>query len=244
MKFYDNFSELNLLFSQPVHFTIYETNRFSPITTFELQMPTFKLFSFNENLRYFVSLINAPISDLQKQFPNIVDFQTHYQLILGLILLQHPTLTQFLDVIIDALRTLGINATTRDSKGSIGLAINGVLIDEPLFTRIMRIILIALALKKQSDFVDDPQLQAYQEKINRIKSQNKSVTGNSTDFNKAFMILTYEFGYKPEEILNMTQYTINFILGYTGKSINYKLSLIAAGNGNTKKVKFITDKGR
>ena len=244
MKFYDNFSELNLLFSQPVHFTIYEINRFSPITTFELQMPTFKLFNFNENLRYFVSLINAPISELQKQFPNIRDFKTHYELISGLIILQHPSLMQFIDVMLDALKVLGINASIKDNNNNVGLSINGILVDEPLFTRIMRIILIALALKKQSDFVDDPQLQAYQEKINRIKNQNKSVTGNSTDFNKAFMILTYEFGYKPDEILNMTQYTINFILGYTGKSINYKLSLIAAGNGNTKKVKFITDKGK
>ena len=58
------------------------------------------------------------------------------------------------------------------------------------------------------------------------------------------MILTYEFGYKPEEILNMTQYAINMILGYTNKSIQYKATLIAAGNGNTKKIKFITDKGK
>ena len=58
------------------------------------------------------------------------------------------------------------------------------------------------------------------------------------------MILTYEFGYKPAEIYNMTQYAINLILGYTNKSIRYKLSLIAAGNGNTKKVKFITYKGK
>jgi hypothetical protein len=87
-------------------------------------------------------------------------------------------------------------------------------------------------------------MREMQEKINRIKNNNKPIKGmDGGNFNDSFMILTYEFGYKPIEIYNMTQYTINLILGHTNKSIKYKLSLIAAGNGNTKKVKFITDKG-
>lgn len=56
------------------------------------------------------------------------------------------------------------------------------------------------------------------------------------------MTLTYEFGYTIDEILHMNMYLINTILSYVSRSINYKVSLIAAGNGLTKKVKYITKK--
>ena len=242
MEFKDNFSETHMLFNQPVTFTIYADNR-DVLTTFQMKLPTFQMFYFQECMRQFVSLIHTPITDLQEQFVMINNFESHYQLLTCLILLQNPRVNKYLDIVRNAMALLGLTVEYVSSVGSIN--INGVQVTEELLTRIFRIVLITLALKKQSDFIDDPQMRAYQEKIDRIKRKNKPVKGMETgDFQQAYMILTYEFGYKPEEILNMTQYAINTILGYTNKSITYKLTLIAAANGNTKKVKFITDKGR
>ena len=242
MKFKDNFSETHMLFNQPVTFTIYADN-INVLTTFTMKLPTFQMFYFEDVMRQFISLIHAPIEDLQKQFVMINNFESHYQLINCLILLQNAQVDTYLRVIKDAMELLNLMVEFDSSTGDI--YINGIKSTEELVTRIFRIILISLALKKQSDFIDDPQMKAYQDKIDRIKRKNKPIKGAETgDFQQAYMILTYEFGYKPEEILNMTQYAINTILSYTNKSITYKLTLIAAANGNTKKVKFITDKGR
>ena len=246
MIFKDNFTENNLLFAQPVHFIVYqdEQHQLLPLYEFNMQMPTFKQFYFDDKMRNFVSIINAPLIDLQEQFAQIAKFNSVYGLIQALILLNNKYTQHYLNNMASAFSALGMELKYGEPT-LISMQINGNEIDEKIFTRITQIILLALSLKKQSDFIDDPQLRAYQEKIDRIKRQNKPIKGmESGDFKDAFMILTYEFGYKPDEIMNMTQYAINLILGYTGKSIRYKTTLIAAGNGNTKKVKFITDKGK
>jgi hypothetical protein len=240
MQFRDNFSETHMLFNQPVTFTIIEDNMGAPVT-FKMKLPTFKMFYFEDCMRQFVSLIHAPIEDLRLQFTTVRNFESHYQLLTCLSLLHNAVTEGYLTIVSDALAQLGLNVQFESAE----IIINGHVASEELVTRIFRIILISLALKKQSDFIDDPQMRAYQAKIDRIKSQNKAIKGATTgDFHQAYMILTYEFGYKPEEILNMTQYAINMILSYTNKSIEYKLTLIAAANGNTKKIKFITDKGK
>lgn len=245
MIFKDNFTETHLLFAEPVHFTIYEDEHsILPIDEFYLKIPTFGIFYFNDTFRNFVGLINAPISNLQQQFAIIQGFKTHYQLLDGLIILQNRHTNRYLETVCQAISCLGIKFEIK-GEGLRKMYINdNIVVNEKLFERICAIILISLALKKQSDFIDDPVMREMQERINRIKNNNKAIKGaDSGNFNDAFMILTYEFGYKPMEIYNMTQYVINLILGHTNKSIKYKLSLIAAGNGNTKKVKFITDKG-
>ena len=241
----DNFTETHLLFAEPVHFTVFENEQsVIPLWDFYLKVPTCGMFYFNDDLRSFVGLINAPISNLQQQFVFIKNFKSHYELIDGLILMQNPLTHRYLDTMCAAISSLGIRFEIK-GEGWRRMYINDNLINEKIFERICAIILISLALKKQSDFVDDPKMRELQEKINRIKNNNKAIKGaDNGNLNDAFMILTYEFGYKPMEIYNMTQYAINLILGHTNKSIRYKLSLIAAGNGNTKKVKFITDKGK
>lgn len=244
MQFIDDFSETHMLFSKPVHFILTEDNKRTIIHEFDMNLPTFELFNFNNSFRQFVSLIHAPISDLQEQFVFIKDFTSHFQLITGLLIINNKETQKYLKSIENAMRLLNLNISVGTAERPTAVLIDNIAVNDELFTRILRIILISLALKKQSDFIDDPQMRIYQEKIDRIKRKNKGVGGEKGEFRDAFMILTYEFGYKPEEILHMTPYAINIILGYTGKSINYKLSLIAAGNGNTKKVKFITDKGK
>ena len=89
-----------------------------------------------------------------------------------------------------------------------------------------------------------PEMRAMQEKINRIRKQGNSNSAlqKNEDYENTYMTLSYEFGYSQEQILSMTMYQVNKVLQYAGKSIQYKVSLIGAGNGLTKKVKFITER--
>lgn len=244
MEFKDNFSEHHLLFAQPVEFILYKTNIFNPTTTFVMDLPTYKTLYFNQGFKQFLGMINTPIEDLQKQFDSLIQFNTLYELFMQLVKLDNDAAHKYVQTFIDGLIILKVPITFDCS----GFYINQAWVSEKLFNRFCNIILVSTALKKQSDIIDDPELAAYQAKIDRIKRQGRQVTGDGVteerNLHKMFIILTYEFGYKPEEILNMTQYTINLILSYTNGSINYKLSLIAAGNGNTKKIKFIAEKGK
>ena len=146
MEFKDNFSETHMLFNQPVTFTIYADNR-DILTTFQMKLPTFQMFYFEECMRQFVSLIHTPITDLQEQFVMINNFESHYQLLTCLILLQNPRVNKYLDIVRNAMALLGLTVEYVASVGSIN--INGIQVTEELLTRIFRIVLIALALKKQ-----------------------------------------------------------------------------------------------
>lgn len=241
MKFKDNFSEAHLLFAQPVEFNVFEETSLFPAYIFFLRLPTFKDIMFNENFKRFASLINTPIEELQKQFGAYTKFSTLYGLVKSLLILNSPLLNNYLKIVVEGFKVCGINLTI----STVNLLIDDtIILEEILFTRLCRIILMALALKKQADFVDDPQMKALQEKIDRIKNQNKNNPKEKSGVQDLYLILTYEFGYTQEQILNMTQYAINFVMNHTSKSIRYKLTLIGAANGNTKKVKFITDKGK
>jgi hypothetical protein len=213
MIFKDNFTENHLLFAEPVHFIIYEDEKyFKPLWDFYLKVPTLGMFYFNDDLKSFAGLINAPISNLQQQFVFVKNFKTHYELIDGLILLQNPLTNRYLDTMCAAISSLGVDFKIK-GEGWKQMYINEHVINDKIFERICAIILISLALKKQSDFIDDPHMRELQEKINRIKQNNKAIKGaDNGNFNEAFMILTYEFGYKPMEIYNMTQFAINLIL--------------------------------
>ena len=89
-----------------------------------------------------------------------------------------------------------------------------------------------------------PEMREMQRRINRIRKQgkNNSATQGNADYENTYITLSYEFGYSQEQILSMTMYQVNKMLQYAGKSIQYKVSLIGAGNGLTKKVKFITER--
>ena len=124
--------------------------------------------------------------------------------------------------------------------------INGIQIDDELFESFSNLWLVSAGLKKITELNNymTPEMRAMQEKINRIRKQgkNNSALQKNEDYENTYMTLSYEFGYSQEQILSMTMYQVNKMLQYTGKSIQYKVSLIGAGNGLTKKVKFITER--
>ena len=244
MTIKDNFSEAHLIFSQPVHFMIYqdETEKIL-LANFNIKMPTLQDLYFNENFSSFLSFAQKSVNTLKKEMQNVVEFNNHLELMTLLRIntwgnsLTNRIITGFSYICKDLIY---------DEDKQV-FTIQGAILDDELFERIRQIILIASGINKLSSASSymSPEQRAMEEKIQEIKSRGKKQNDKSSGMNieKIYMVLTYEFGYSRDEILNMTMYIVKTILKYTSKSIRYKLTLAAKAYGNVKKVSFITDQG-
>jgi hypothetical protein len=240
MNFQDNFTETHLLFGKDVEFIIYDEEKQNNIKYFTLTFPKFKHCYFDYKFQNFLYMANAPLQDLTKNLKGVSGVNSFYTFCRTLVAFPDVNLF-YSDVIFYSLKFL-LPAICLDNSR---LQIEGYDITQELFDYIIDMVLVSTEHKKMHDLkIIDPAMKAAQDKINKIKKQGKNTSGGSSNFNDSYMILTYEFHYSPEQILNMTMYCISTILKYTSKSINYKISLIGAGNGLSKKVHFITQKGK
>lgn len=240
MKFQDNFSETNLIFSQDVEFILYDENNANEIECFCVHFPTFKNCYFDYKFQFFLHIINSPLENITKNLKNIDTITTKYSLFKNI--LAFPDANEFYYKIIYYALHLIIPQGLYIDK--MQWKICGYDFSQELFNRIIDLILVATEHKQLHELnIIDPKMREMQERINKIKKTGQNIQSEHSFIN-SYMILTYEFNYTPEQILNMTMYCMNQILKYTSKSINYKISLIGAGNGLSKKVHFITEKGR
>lgn len=123
------------------------------------------------------------------------------------------------------------------------LLLNSQLVNDTIFDYLRTIILVMTKVKNRSDVLleKNSQFKSSQDLIAKIKGQNKNGSKNDINFEKNFITLVYEFGLKPEEINNLNIYQYEAILSYTGPAVQSQISIIAAGNGLSKKVKYITE---
>lgn len=246
MKFIDNFSETHLLFGYDVDFIILNDNGNlnSKDTVFiKMKLPVFKHCYMDYKFQNFLGLLLTPLEQTIKHIQNLNGITDLYSLFVGIIV------TSVFNSYYASIIQYSMNILISDFNIKQGIMyINDIVLTKELFERIVDIILVATQHKKMYELtIKDATLQAMEDKISKIKKQNKNKTNQNiaeTNFTNSYMILIYEFGFRPEEILNMTMYAISTVLKYTGKSINYKVSLIGAGNGLAKKIHFITDKGK
>lgn len=242
MKIQDNFTDTHLLFSTPVSFTIYNDESTILLAKFQVKLPTVADLYFNEDIASCLSLLRQSAAELSSQFKTEDQFASHIDLMQQLIALSPhaPGLAIVWSRILHGLQALCPDLQVKEGV----LRIQGAELTDELLERLKDIWLIASGHKTYSKAYQymSPEQRAYEEKIQAIKNKGKS-QNKSTNFEKMYMILTYEFGYRRDEILSMTMHTVNTIIKYTSKSINYKLTLAAKAYGNTKKVKFITDQG-
>ena len=245
MKFIDNFSETHLLFSEPIDCVFYgDENQTILLASFQIKLPTIRDMYFNSNVMFVLTLLKYTIKDLNEQMKLSTPAQSHLDLFIQLSQLSAitPSLVNSIYKIREGLKILCPELTLTDNN----ILIKNRVIDDCIFERMRHIWLISIDAKAFSKTYQymSPEQRVMEEKIQYIKNKNKNKNNKSEDgFEKIYMILTYEFHYTRNEILEMTMYAVKTILKYTSKSINYKLTLIAKANGNTKKVKFITDKG-
>ena len=245
MRYTDNFTESHLLLSEPVTFNVYDEDNIIPVAQFTMRLPNIHDLYFDEDIRLLVGLLNMDLAEVQNKFTNLPNITSYFAFYDSIAVQSNIHLLYYLRILVNALNKLGLDYTL--AEGSYKQMIcAGFPVTEVFFERIRQIILISCGIKKPTDFYTDPRLKAMQDKINKIKGQKtkQSDAMHKSDFSDCLIILIYEFGLTVPYIETMTQYAVNFILGYTSKSVRYKASLIAVGNGNTKKVKFITDKGK
>lgn len=242
MKFIDNFSETHLLFGYDIEIILLPDNNnlnSNEVLYTTMTLPKFKHCYFDYKFQNFLGLIINSYEDTLKHTIKLKDVTSLYSLFHG-ILITSKFNSFYAQIIEYAMGLLISNFNINNGY----MCIYDKIITEDLFNRIVDIIKVSTEHKKIHELaIKDAQVQALEEKIAKIKKQNqKNINGNA-NFLESYMILTYEFNYTATEIINMTMYAITNILKYTGKSINYKVSLIGAGNGLSKKIHFITEKG-
>jgi hypothetical protein len=239
----DNFSETHLLFSEPVKITLYEDeSRSILLGCCFIHLPTVRDVNFDEDLMFLLSILNKTIKELKDELSLGLDFHSHLELFSALAAVQShiPVIAGFMYRVREGFKII---------CPDISLIETVTICDRPmtdeLFERIRDMVLVSAGIKSHANNYKymSPEQRAMEEKIQAIKNKGKKQDNTPQSFEKTYMVLTYEFGYTREEILNMTMYAVKTILKYTSKSINYKLTLMAKAYGNTKKVKFITDKG-
>jgi hypothetical protein len=235
--FTHNFTTNHLLFNQPVQYTL--THDDGTITNFELFLPTFRDCTFDPHVGTLLYLLNTPLATLNEK----MHIDPPCQTLVGLItkLIDYGQTVQGFQYILSTIQKFIPVIEYRSL-----LCIDGRPITTDLFQSFADVILVAVDYKKPSDLNMPPQMRAALDRVNAIKARSAANANNNSasnnDFLTSYMILTHEFNYTPEQILNMTIYAIRNILSYTGASISYKVSLIGAGNGLSKKIKFFADK--
>lgn len=242
MIIHNNFSDTHLLFSEPVSFTIYNDESSIILAKFKIILPTIRDLYFNEDVASLLHLLGKSISELKEELKVQVDFSSHLELLQHMIMFSSASsgIALLLTKIIQGLQYLCPGVILKDGV----LKIYSIEFTDELLESFRHIWLIAIGNKIYNTAYNymSPEQRLLEEKIQAIKNKGKN-NQKSASFEKMYMILTYEFGYKREEILSMTMHTARMIMKYTSKSINYKLTLAAKAYGNTKKVKFITEQG-
>jgi hypothetical protein len=244
LKIRDNFSENHLLFNKPVHFTIFKDDEQTIVLAdFFINLISTEQLYFNEFVATFINMMRKTAGELKEQFKINSPDTTHLLALEYLFIIKDkfPSAVNLTHNLICGIQSLCAEVKVKEGQ----LYIQDVLVTDELFERFRNIWLMSAGLQNYNQMYKymSPEQRALEERIQAIKNKGRKQDGGDNSFEKSYMVLTYEFGYTAEQILAMTPYMIKTILKYTSRSINYKLTLAAKANGNTKKVKFITDKG-
>lgn len=244
MEWKTNLSNDLMMLNIPITFMGIEDNTIK--TTFTMRIPTIVEVYSNNDLQLFSSLLHADIDKLQKQFPMIKNLSTHFQLMNILTLYSKVGGQIYLDSFINSMKLLGINIILNDNNNFLlKNEDKKIEIDYSLFKLIQDTLLTCMGLQKVDNYISvDPRYEEMKKKINKIKQNGITKTNNHSDLSETFVVLKYEFGFSIDEIKQMNVYQMNTFMSYVNKSIQYKVSIVGAGNGLTKKVKYITHKGK
>lgn len=238
-NFNHNFSELLLLANEKI--TFQDENNFS----FQLTPMTVKDLYFNNDLIWFLGLLEKEIDELEKSFP-LTEITSHYNFITIILTLaeKNKGLKDLANSIINGLKII-VPEIYFEAKQ---LKIKDISVNEKLFNQIIEVVYKILGKEKIVINPDDDEFTRKEKEIKlraqRIKAKGKKVgEGKGVKIEDWFAALIYEFPqYKIEDIFNLNIYTFHYLFKYVGKIANYEVSKIAAGNGLTKKHKYFIEK--
>lgn len=241
MKFVDNANLTTFLLGQPIQVNVLTDSNLL-IREYQLNIPTIGQLYCDQKLQMSLGLLNTPLDELQKQFPMVKNF-TYYSFFIALRVFADKLLTikRNLDYMVYSFDLLGLRLVIADS-----IYINGQKITEEEFDYLRNLILFLTKIKtKNSQILEqDSRYKASQDLIAKIKGQNKSNQDNDVNFEKNYIVLLWEFGLTPEQIQQLNIYQYETILSYTNSAVETKINTVAAGNGLTKKFKYITQGGK
>lgn len=242
MKFVDNANLTTFLLGAPIEFRMIQDDGQEQILY--LRTPSICELYTNTNLQIMLGILNSDEAKLNASFGAIQNL-THYNLLIMLRLnSKHPVYQRYYDVFVQGFKILGLDLRVEGTT----LKVEQTTLNEESYNALRKLILIMTKVRSKGDLLleTDEKYRASQDVIARIKKQGnkQSTSDGDKNFEKNFITLLYEFGLSIEEIKQLNIYQYEIILSYTGNSINYKISTIAAGNGLSKKVKFITQGGK
>ena len=245
MEWKTNLSNDLMMLNAPVTFIGTEEGQL--IKKFTMRIPTvFEVYT-DQDLQLFSSLLHADIQKLEQQFPIVKNLSTHFQLMKILLVYEKLGTKQYIDAFVNSMQLLGIDIQINGTTFYLGAEQKEewVEIEFNLFKLIQDTLLTVMGLQKVDNYVSvDPRYAKLKSKIDSVRKNGQTKTNANTNLSETYVVMTYEFGIKPDEVNRMNVYQLNTYMGYVNRSIQYRVSAIAAGNGLSKKVKYITHKGK
>ena len=245
MEWKTNLSNDLMMLNAPVLFTGVEEGEI--VKQFTMRIPTVLEVYTNSNLQLFSSLLHADIQKLEQQFPIVENLSTHFQLIKILVAYEKLGTKQYVDAFVKSLKLLGIDIRIDGTDFYLGAEQKEewIEIEFNLFKLIQNTLLTTMGLQKVDNYVSiDPRYAKLKNKIDRIRKEGQAKVASNNNLSETFVVMNYEFGFKPDEVCKLNVYQLNTFMSYVNKSIQYRISSIATGNGLSKKVKYITHKGK
>lgn len=226
----NNLDEDRLLFNQPITLQVWqdETKSFL-LTSIELKPLNFRNWRFNNVVTLFMRIYTMDEDEYREHFNMFDKITNSFQFYYFSLKCYRTFLEDYIQNFIDFFNLLGINLEIEDNT----YFINGIQLEYNLYEEIMNCVKISSCLTTGLATIKDKKYIELEKKINKIKKNSK--TNIENNFEQSFIILSYEYNLKPEEILDMNIYQIKTLLSYSGAITNYKISLIATGNGLSKK---------
>lgn len=252
MEFKNNYSLTRSFLTKSVTISFSDNddddNSSPNFSSFDINLPTVSDFIDNENWLVLYSIINKPLSELEKMFP-IIEVTSPYDAIC--FIEQHISLMDYFD--------LGI-------KLKFGMQL--IFGDNCYWdTKIKRFVIqqseaMSITITSQiCDYVTDviklscgksitPQItpktdaarkffaaqKKMQEQIDAIKAKNNSSTAETDDIIKTFLRITYSFpSLDIDYLFNQTLAQIHWLVNYAAKSVSYQVKSQAYAAGNMKK---------
>lgn len=205
MKISDNADKITLLLGAPIEISVFSDNN-SKYLELTMEAPTLGTIYCDTKFKTALGIFNLNKEKLQASFPMIKNI-TLFNLLFFLELKLNKDFTFLLDSILYSFRKLGININIVNAEN---IMIDNVLINEYIFNYLVNLILYLSKIKneKNNPLEKDEKYQKAQDLINKIKSQGHKTNNNSTNFEKIFAGLVFQFGLDPLTIknLNVFQY--------------------------------------
>ena len=231
----DNFSILNLFLDKTVKIIINDNKSFNVV------VPTIKEFSLNEVVNINYHIWTQSTKEISKKFGS--DVTSSFKLIN--MVLFHLGIYQEYSMVKESFKS-GLKYFLPDLQIDYAhkqIIIGDVILTEEIWEYILYILKLSCGEKveKPLTFTSEEARKQYlaqkeiEEKIKRIKEQNKTLT-DSDNLLKIFLTIVYEFpSFTIDYLSSQTMAQILWLQEYAAGSVSYKVNAKAFAAGNMKK---------